>query len=183
MRWQPDAPRCAECGFDWECSRAQAAALVTAGPDEAARILAALPDPARRDGETWSASMYAWHLADVLRIGAERLLTLACDPGRGITCWDENALAQVRRYQWLSPDVGLIVLRSAAREWADAAAAAPDRASVRHPGFGDLGAADLIRRNAHEMHHHLMDLRRAGQPEPGTPGPAAASRPDREDAP
>ena len=42
--------------------------------------------------------MYVWHLVDVLRIGTERLLTLTYDPGRGIACWDENALAEARRY-------------------------------------------------------------------------------------
>ncbi len=104
--------------------------------------------------------MYPWHLVDVLRIGTERLLTLTHDPDRGITCWDENALADVRRYERLSPVVGLIVLRSAARDWDHAARAAPAGAEVRHPEFGALGAVEIIRRNAHEMHDHLMDINR-----------------------
>jgi hypothetical protein len=108
--------------------------------------------------------MYVWHLVDVLRIGVERLLTLSHDPERGITCWDENALAEARRYEQLSPAVGLIVLRSAAREWSGAAQAAPAEAQVRHPRFGALGALEIIRRDAHEVHHHLMDIRRGRQP-------------------
>jgi hypothetical protein len=84
--------------------------------------------------------MYLWHLVDVLRIGTERLLTLTHDPGRGITCWDENALAKVRRYQQLSPVVRLIALRSAAQAWATTATAAPADVQVRHPQFGTLGA-------------------------------------------
>jgi hypothetical protein len=83
--------------------------------------------------------MYLWHLVDVLRIGTERLLTLTHDPSRGIACWDENALAEVRHYQRLSPVVGLIVLRSAAQAWATTAAAAPADVQVRHPQFGTLG--------------------------------------------
>jgi hypothetical protein len=122
--------------------------------------MAGVPDPMRRTGTRWSASMYVWHLVDVLRIGAERLLTLAHDPSRGVVCWDENALAQDRRYQQLSPTVGLIVLRSAAQEWADAAAAAQVTAEVSHPEFGRLGAVEIIRRNAHEVRHHLMDINR-----------------------
>jgi hypothetical protein len=114
----------------------------------------------RRAGARWSASMYVWHLVDVLRIGAERLLTLKHDPDRGIVCWDENALAHDRRYQQLSPVVGLIVVRAAAREWAQAALAAPATAEVSHPGFGTLGAGEIIRRNAHEVRHHLMDINR-----------------------
>jgi len=120
----------------------------------------------QRTGGRWSASMYVWHLVDVLRIGTERLFTLAHDPGRGITCWDENALAEARRYRQLSPGVGLIVLRSAAQEWAEAASKAPAEAMVRHPEFGDLGAVEIIRRNAHEVHHHLMDINRYRDVEP-----------------
>jgi hypothetical protein len=166
MRWQPESPVCAECGFDWEAARQEAVALVAAGPGRAAAALAGVPDPLRRDGERWSASMYVWHLVDVLRIGTERLLTLAIDPARGIPCWDENALAEVRRYQQLSPGVGLVVLRSAAREWAQAAEAGPVTAEVSHPQFGTLTAVDVIRRNAHEVRHHLMDITREHQQRP-----------------
>jgi hypothetical protein len=115
----------------------------------------------RRTGSRWSASMYVWHLVDVLRTGTERLLTLTHDPDRGITCWDENALAEARRYQLLSPAVGLMVLRSAASAWATAATAAPADAEVRHPQVGLFGAAEIIRRDAHEAHHHLMDINRS----------------------
>ena len=50
-----------------------------------------------------------------------------------------------------------------------AAAAAPVTAEVSHPEFGTLTTVDVIRRNAHEVHHHLMDISRAGQdPPPGS---------------
>jgi len=160
MRWQPDSPVCAECGFDWQMTRQDAIELVAHVPGAAAAAIANIDDPARRTGERWSASMYVWHLVDVLRIGTERLLTLAHDPARGITCWDENALAEGRRYQQLSPAVGLIVLRSAAEAWTAAAAVAPADIQVHHPQFGSLGALEIIRRNAHEVHHHLMDINR-----------------------
>ena len=160
VRWQPDSPACAECGFDWAISRDDAAGLIAQITDAATAALARIQEPMQRTGERWSASMYVWHLVDVLRIGAERLLTLAHEPGRGITCWDENALAEVRRYAQLSPSVGLIVLRPAARDWAEAASKAPAGDIVRHPQFGDLGALEIIRRNAHEVHHHLMDINR-----------------------
>jgi hypothetical protein len=162
MRWQPDSPVCAECGFDWNMACPDAIDLVAQVPEAAATALAGIPDPSRRTGSPWSASMYVWHLVDVLRIGTERLLTLAHDPGRGIACWDENALAEARRYGRLSPAVGLIVLGLAAREWSGVARAAPAEAEVHHPQFGALGALEMIRRNAHEAHHHLMDIDRGG---------------------
>jgi hypothetical protein len=168
MRWQPSEPVCAECGFDWSSSRQAAIDLVTAGPGAAARTLAGVVDPVRQAGTCWSASMYVWHLVDVLRIGTERLLTLTHDPDRGITCWDENALAHDRHYHELSPVVGVIAFRSAAREWVTAALAAPAGAQVRHPQLGVLGAVEVIRRNAHEVHHHLWDIHRAQQSAPGS---------------
>jgi len=161
MRWQPDSPICAECGFDWQITRQDAIELVAQAPDGAGAAITGIEDPARRTGERWSASMYVWHLVDVLRIGTERLLTLTHDPGRGITCWDENALAEVRRYQQLSPTVGLLVLRSVAQAWITAAAVAPANVQIRHPRFGSFGAVEIIRRDAHEVHHHLMDINRA----------------------
>ena len=161
MRWQPDSPVCAECGFDWEMTRQNAIELVGQGPDTAAAAISGMKDPTRRTGGRWSASMYVWHLVDVLRIGTERLPTLTHDPDRGITRWDENALAEVRRYQQLSPVVGMIVLRTAAQACITTAAVAPADIQVRHPQFGTLGALEIIRRNAREVHHHLMDINRA----------------------
>jgi hypothetical protein len=160
MRWQPDSPICAECGFDWQITRQNAIELVAQAPDGAAAAITGIKDPARRSGERWSASMYLWHLVDVLRIGTERLLTLTHDPDRGITCWDENSLAEARHYQQLSPAVGLIVLRSAAQTWTATAAVAASDVQVRHPQSGSFGAVEIIRRNAHEVHHHLMDINR-----------------------
>jgi hypothetical protein len=161
MRWQPDSPICVECGFDWNMARPDAMDLVAQVPGATATALARIADPTQRTGRPWSAAMYVWHLVDVLRIGTERLLTLAHDPDRGIACWDENALADARRYEQLSPAVGLIVLTSAAREWSGVAQAVPPDAEVLHPQFGALGAQEIIRRNAHEVRHHLMDINRA----------------------
>jgi hypothetical protein len=164
MRWRPDSPVCAECGFDWQMARQNAIELVAEAPDAAAAAIMAIKDPMRHTGDRWSASMYVWHLVDVLRIGTERLLTLAHDPGRGITCWDENALAEARHYQLLSPVVGLIVLQSAVQTWITTAAEVPADVEVHHPQYGLLGAVEIIRRNAHEVHHHLMDINRADVP-------------------
>jgi hypothetical protein len=160
MRWQPHEPVCAECGFDWNLPREDSTDLVARAPGAVAEAMARHPDPERHDARPWSAAMYLWHMVDVLRIGTERLLTLSHDPGRGLACWDENALADVRRYERLSPAVGLIVLSSAAGEWQAAARATPAGAQVEHPEFGAMGAVEVIRRNAHEMHHHLMDISR-----------------------
>ncbi|HTX81803.1 MAG TPA: hypothetical protein VME44_06460 [Streptosporangiaceae bacterium] len=158
MRWQPNAAVCAECGFDWQAARPDVIDLVAHAPQAAVDAITRIPDPTRRSGPRWSAAMYLWHLVDAVRIGTERLLTLSHDPDRGIPCWDENAVAEARRYQQLSPTVGLMVLRTAVQAWTVIAAAAPSDIEVRHPQFGALRADDLIRRDGHEVHHHLMDI-------------------------
>lgn len=132
-------------------------AIIASGAERAGSALTVVADPMRETGGRWSASMYVWHLVDVLRIGAERLTTLRLDPTRGIPCWDENLLAEARRYRQLSPVVAPIVLDIAAREWLEAAAQAPDT-TVEHPQFGTLRTIDVIRRNAHEVVHHVGDV-------------------------
>lgn len=157
MRWQPSEPVCPECGFDWSTGRSDCLVIVAECPQRAGSALDAVADPLREAGARWSASMYVWHLVDVLRIGAERLTTLRLDPGRGVPCWDENLLAEARRYRHLSPVVAPIVLEVAARQWLDAAEMAPDTA-IEHPQFGTLRTIDVLRRTAHEVVHHLRDI-------------------------
>jgi hypothetical protein len=160
MRWQPDSAVCAECGFDWTTDRQAATDETTQAPHAAEAAIGHLEDPMRRVGETWSASQYVWHLVDLLRISSERLLTLIHDPGSGITGFDENALTEARHYGQLSTAVGLISLRMAARDWAETARNAPAEANVTHDELGEMGALEIIRRTAHEVHHHLMDIDR-----------------------
>lgn len=102
--------------------------------------------------------MYVWHLVDVLRIGMDRLITLRLDPAHGIPCWDENLLAEARRCLQLSPSVGVAVLQRTARQWVQTANETPE-ASTEHPLYGTLDTVDVIRRNAHEVQHHLWDIR------------------------
>lgn len=158
MRWQPAVPVCEECGFDWNGSASGAVEDVTAAPATVAVALSAVSDPYRRVNGRWSAAMYVWHLVDALRVGTERLLTVALEPDWGLVCWDEQSLAEARRYEQLSPAVGLVVLERAARDWAEAAAVVPQEVLVQHPVLGTVTAADLVRRDAHEMHHHVWDI-------------------------
>jgi hypothetical protein len=161
MRWRPKSERCDECGFSWEISIENAVALIAGSPKRLASLLEGAERATRRPAPAvWSPSSYLWHLVDVLRIGRERLLTASMDPAAGIPCWDEKALAEVRHYDSLSPRVGLVSYGSAATEWVAAANRVDAEASVDHPEFGALTAADIVRRNAHEVQHHELDIRR-----------------------
>jgi len=139
------------------------------GSDEGIAVVAACPDQfgerlgrgdprARPAPGVWSPAEYTWHLVDVLRIGTERLWTLSADPGSGIPCFDENALAEARHYPALSAPVALVALRQAAATWCDVARSTPPGAATPHPEWGSAGASTVIRRNAHEAHHHALDL-------------------------
>lgn len=158
MRWAPEDPACTECGFDWAVPVSDAIAIVAACPDTYAGALDGVsPRPAVEDGR-WSAGMYLWHVVDVLRIGVERLWTITLDPDTGIPCWDENGLAAARNYSMLSIHVGLHALRQATASWIATASATPPDLTTRHDLCGELAAVDILRRNAHEVQHHLLDI-------------------------
>jgi hypothetical protein len=164
VRWRPDTDVCVECGFDWTQRRADAISIVGSGPVRARQILENQENPYEGEGGRWSPSTYLWHLVDVLRIGRERFLILELDPERGIPCWDENALAAARRYEMLSCPVGLACLSVETRLWTEAARSASDTARTDHPQYGWFGALEIVRRNAHEVAHHLQDM--SGRPVP-----------------
>jgi hypothetical protein len=58
----------------------------------------------------------------------------------------------------LSIRVGLRAQRQAAADWITTASATPWDLTAHHDLFGELAAVDIIRRNAHEVHHHLLDI-------------------------
>jgi hypothetical protein len=160
VRWVPDRPDCAECGFDWAVGVPAAIRIVERLPEQLGQLRWPPAQPVARTPAGWSVVGYLWHLVDVLRIGTERLVTLRFDPAAGLPCWDENTLAQLRQYERLSAVAGVRVLTVVVREWMAEAWDTPADAVARHPKFGDLTAADVIRRNAHEAVHHELDIRR-----------------------
>ena len=161
MRWRAEESRCTECDFAWNVAAREAVSLIANSPERIRSLLEGservTQHPAPR---VWSPNGYLWHLVDVLRIGAERLLTTSVDPAAGIPCWNENALAEVRQYDSLSPRVGLVVYEAAVAAWVAIAKQVRLQSSVEHPQFGMLTAEDIIRRNAHEVKHHELDIRK-----------------------
>jgi hypothetical protein len=179
--WQPDEERCTECGFLWSMPVDEAIAVVEAAAKEYEHSLSVGVGPPSDEPGSWSATGYLWHVVDVLRLGTERLWTLLLEPGSKVPGWDQEALAAARRYELLPVTVGLRALEWAARDWVRAATEAPVDAQVEHPVFGRLATAESIRRNAHEVRHHALDIRRAvgtedraAQPDPRSdPKPGA----------
>ena len=167
--------RCEGCGFVWDVPIPEAIDLVRHAPARISELFADGPGVRSEDRAGWSPTAYLWHLIDVLRFGAERLLTIALDPGNGVPSWDQEAMAENRGYEQLSHVVGLRVLAGTADGWVAAAEAAPQDGSVAHPERGSLTTPDAIRRNAHEAVHHGLDIQR------GLIGPRVSFRPLRDD--
>ena len=165
MRWQPETPECAECGFDWTIPAADAIGVVS----EARTRIESLLDDAGRSWAAaapggWSSSEYVWHLVDVVRLGTERLWTIRLDPGVGLVCWDENELARVRQYSLLSAAVGLTALREATDGWISVVPTVTPSDLILHDEHRSMTAEDVIRRTAHEVHHHAFDIERLSRP-------------------
>ena len=165
-QWGLRSGTCVECGFDWgERDYEALVGQCVRGVAVFGGVMSQLDPSAAVDPGLWSASRYVWHTVDVLRFGTERLWTISADPSYGVPAWDENVVADVRSYDALSPMVGLIALIEAARSWRQAALEAPHDVPTAHPEAGEICAFDVVQRNAHEVCHHLWDVRR-GLPEP-----------------
>jgi hypothetical protein len=156
----PRTGRCAQCSFDWSIGREAAIDLIarSGGRLEEALVQADVHAPIAPD--LWSPNQYLWHLVDVLRLGAERLWTLAVDRDAGVPAWDENELAAARHYDALSTVVGLRMYGDAVATWVSAARSAPPDAQTPHPLFGSVTTMDVVRSNAHEVVHHVLDIDR-----------------------
>ena len=165
LAWTAHSGTCTECQFDWdEGDFEDLVGQCVRGVADFGRVLAGLDPSVAVEPGLWSAGRYVWHTVDVLRFGAERFWTLAVDPSFGVPNWDENVLAEVRAYDQLSPIVGLLALIAAAEIWRTAALEAPRDVRTSHPEAGSISAFDIVQRNAHEVCHHLWDVRR-GLPE------------------
>lgn len=49
-------------------------------------------------------------------------------------------------------------LLQASASWTATASTTPLDLTASHDLFGELAAVDIVRRNAHEVHHHLLDI-------------------------
>jgi uncharacterized damage-inducible protein DinB len=152
---------CRECGFDWDTSQSGAGALVAGTPAVMADLLAGT-DGAQRHGElAWSAAAYVAHVADNLRIWAERLAGLAAGDRGPVAPYDQDQLAAARHYQEISGAGALWSLDRAVADWLSAVAQA-DAAGITlvHPHRGQNTVLDVVRTNAHDAVHHCADVGR-----------------------
>jgi hypothetical protein len=110
---------------------------------------------------TWSVVAYVCHVADNLRIWAERLAGMASGATRPVGRYDQDLLAQARRYDEVALGGALWSLDRAVEEWTDAVVQAEHvGVTLVHPDRGEQTLLDVVRSNAHDARHHRWDVRR-----------------------
>jgi hypothetical protein len=153
---------CRECGFDWSLDPESVIAQVEALPDRFAALLDGRAGDELAPGASWSAKAYVFHVADNLRIFAERLNGVAAGGSNALAAYDQDELAAARHYDEMSVQSALWALRTSAAEWASAARDALARPTeYLHAERGLLDAAEITRAPAHDAVHHCWDVTRA----------------------
>ena len=155
---------CRECGFDWSQAPEDVIAAVEELPDKFDAALAGRTGNERAPDTTWSAKAYVFHVADNLRIFAERLEGVFAGAPTTLAAYDQDQLASARDYEAMSLQSALWSVRAAVATWASAARASLARSDTYlHAERGELNAAEITRGPGHDALHHYVDVTRALQ--------------------
>lgn len=112
-------------------------------------------------GLTWSVTAYVCHVAENLRIFAERLVGVARGGDPRVAAYDQDQLAEVRHYESVTIQGALWSLERAVEDWLAAVdLARRSDAAFEHPERGRLTWADVVSSNLHDAWHHEFDIRR-----------------------
>lgn len=153
---------CHQCGFAWSTDPADAIALVSELPGSYQATLVGASGRERHPELIWPVVSYVCHVADNLRIWAERLIGAARGGPSMVARYDESQLAESRHYDAIPLPAALWALDRAAADWQTAVAEATAAAVVLvHPDRGEQTVADVIRSNAHDGYHHQWDIARS----------------------
>jgi hypothetical protein len=153
---------CRECGWSWSVDEATAIRCVAQTPAQFAALVAGRDGSERHPDLAWPVGGYVCHVADNLRIWAERLAGVALGASRKVTAYDQDALAEARRYPSVPLEAALWSLGRAVGDWEDAVSLARARqVRLDHSERGVLTVLDVIRSNAHDAWHHGWDIQRS----------------------
>jgi hypothetical protein len=160
---------CRECGFDWAQPPESVIAAVEELPGTFDALLAGhTGDETAADAHSgeaiWSAKAYLFHVADNLRIFAERLEGVFAGGPTTLAAYDQDELAAARNYDGMSLQSALWSVRTATDAWASAARESLTRPfTYQHAERGELTAAEITRGPGHDALHHYRDVTLAVQ--------------------
>jgi hypothetical protein len=159
---------CAACGFSWTVGVGDAIVLVARVPANYGRDLVGASGTEQHPELDWSVSAYVSHVADNLRIWAERLVGIAAGAPLEVAGYDENALAEARGYQRIPLQSALWSLSRSVAGWQYAVGQTRRTGVVLvHPERGGQTLADVVLSNAHDAVHHRWDIDRSLRADPG----------------
>jgi uncharacterized damage-inducible protein DinB len=148
---------CRSCGFRWDVHVDAARSLVAGSPERVALAVAAASGRERSAGRTWSVGAYVLHMADNLRVWAERL-TAASAGHPAVAGYDQDALATARNYEAIALPAATWSLQRAVTDWLSAVDTAAPGVEMVHPLAGRLSLDAVVRWNAHDVAHHEWDI-------------------------
>lgn len=156
----PEAHACAACGQPWRPAVADARVTIAAAPEAYAAMLAT-GDPYRvPPGLSWHAAAYTFHVADLCRAWAERMVGHVGEPDRRLAGFDPDELADARNYLGLSATAASWALRHSADLLVSTADDGVAAREFDHDEWGTASFGDSLRWLAHEVAHHEHDIRR-----------------------
>lgn len=151
---------CHGCGFDWMITTEDAVRLLHDAPAAYASLVSDATGAENVPALEWNVTAYVAHVGDNLRIWAERLAAAVATQSLPVTRYDENALADARRYNEL-PLVGTLwSLHEASASWIRAWALTNSPREMLHSERGRITSDDVAATNAHDVVHHQWDVRR-----------------------
>jgi hypothetical protein len=157
---------CRECGYFWNWTLEEVVDFMGSLPEVFRDTIGDASGSECHPDLTWSVTGYVCHVADNLRIWAERLEGVVRGSTRQVAPYDESLLAEVRHYDAIDLQAALWTLTNAANDWCISlleAAGLEDagkRVILFHPERGELTLVEVARANTHDAVHHQWDVRR-----------------------
>jgi hypothetical protein len=152
---------CRDCGYDWSVTPRAAIAQVERLPLHFATLLEGRDGAERHPELPWTTAAYVSHVTDNLRNWAERLAGARLAGMVQVPGYDQDLLAQARRYNDIPLPAALWSLQRAVTAWVESVQAALEAGVVlEHAARGVQRAEDVARNNAHDAAHHAWDIHR-----------------------
>ena len=152
---------CRECGYTWDMGQSATTSMMRQLPDSIDKLVTGAKGDERLPELGWNVSAYISHMTDNTRIWAERMIAVARGADAHVVAYDDNLLAEARRYNDVALEGARWSLRIAVESWLGAVEEADLVGVVMlHADRGAMDVSDVVASNAHDSHHHRWDLTR-----------------------
>jgi hypothetical protein len=153
---------CRVCEFDWSIPEAGAREMIALAPARFDELIGERDGRERSPELGWSAGGYTCHVADSLRVWAERIANVALGDAGPVAEYDQDMLAVARFYATVGVKGALWSLARAVGDWEAALQLTDGRNfAMSHPELGVMTLLDVILIRAHDVHHHARDIQRS----------------------